>query len=188
MHGIVMKAMKDFVVETYDESTWRAIQAEAGLDGKLYVPVSEYDDGEALALVAAASALSGEDEGDLLYEFGRFIVEPLVSTYGVHVEGEWSGLDLLANVETYVHEALRAKRLSEFTPPELEAERVDEDVAVVRYGSDRELCMLAEGIVDGVGEFYGDSYDIAHETCQLEGDPHCDLVVRRVPNERAAAD
>jgi predicted hydrocarbon binding protein len=179
MHGIVMKSMKDFVVDTYDAGTWRAIQDEAGVGGKLYVPVSEYEDAEALALVAAASELSGEDQGDILYEFGRYVVEPLVGTYGVHVEGEWTGLDLLANVETYIHEALRAKRLSEFTPPELRAKRVDADTAVVRYGSDRQLCMLAEGIIDGVGEFYGEPYVIEHEHCQLEGDPHCDFVVTR---------
>lgn len=186
MHGIVMKALKDFVVDEYDAATWRVIQEEAGLGGKLYVPVSEYDDVEALALVGAASDLSGEDRSDLLYAFGRYIVEPLVETYGVHVEGDWTGLDLLANVETYVHEALRAKRLSEFAPPELRAKRVDDDVAVVRYGSDRELCDLAEGIVDGVGAYYGESYEVTHETCMNEGDPHCDLVVRRVPLEEAA--
>jgi predicted hydrocarbon binding protein len=183
MHGIVMKALKDFVVEEYDAGTWRAIQEEAGLGGKLYVPVSEYDDVEALALVGAASELSGEDQSDLLYAFGQYIVDPLVSTYGVHVDGEWTGLDLLANVETYIHEALRSKRLSEFTPPELQAERVDEDVAVVRYGSDRELCDLAEGIVDGVGAYYGEAYDVTHDTCMKQGDPHCDLVVRHVPVE-----
>jgi len=182
-----MKALKDFVVEEYDAETWRAIQEEAGVGGKLYVPVSEYDDGETLALVAAASELSGEDEADILYEFGRYIVGPLVETYGVHVEGDWTGLDLLANVETYIHEALRAKRLSEFTPPKLKASRVDEDVAVVRYGSDRQLCMLAEGIIDGVGAHYGESYDITHDTCQLDGDPHCDLVVRRTTPEHPAS-
>ncbi|MFC6953345.1 heme NO-binding domain-containing protein [Halorubellus litoreus] len=186
MHGIVMKTLKDFVVEEYDAATWRAIQEEAGLGGKLYVPVSEYDDAEALALVGAASELSGEDEADLLYAFGRYIVEPLVETYGVHVERDWSGLDLLANVETYIHEALRAKRLSEFTPPALQAKRLEDDLAVVRYGSDRQLCMLGEGIIDGVGAYYGESYDITHETCQLDGDAHCDLVVRRVQVDAVA--
>ncbi|WP_435344632.1 heme NO-binding domain-containing protein [Haloarchaeobius sp. HRN-SO-5] len=182
-----MKSLKDFVVGEYDAATWRAIQEEAGLDGKIYVPVSEYDDEEAIALVGAASELSGEDEADLLYAFGRYIVEPLVQTYGVHVDREWSGLDLLANVETYIHEALRAKDLSEFTPPALQAKRIDGRTVVIRYGSDRELCKLAEGIIDGVGEHYGESYDIAHGTCQHVGDPHCDLVVRRTTLESAVS-
>ena len=186
MHGIVMKAMKDFVVETYDAATWRAIQEDAGLGGKLYVPVSEYDDAEALALVAAATERSERSEAELLYAFGGYIVAPVGETYGVHVEGEWTGLDLLANVETYIHEALRAKRLSEFTPPELRAMRVSEDTAVVRYGSDRELCMLAEGIIDGVADHYGESYEIRHAPCQLEGGDHCDFVVERTTPQPAA--
>lgn len=186
MHGIVMKALKDFVVETYDAGTWRAIQEAAGLGGKLYVPVSEYDDAEALALVDAAVELSGEDEDDLLYAFGGYIVEPLVQTYGVHVEGEWTGLDLLANVERYIHEALRAKQLSEFTPPELRAKRVDDETAIIRYGSERGLCMLAEGIIDGVADHYGESYHVTHDTCQATGDPHCDFIVRRSTPEIAA--
>ncbi|WP_440990092.1 heme NO-binding domain-containing protein [Haloarchaeobius baliensis] len=187
MHGIVPKSLKDFVVDRYDTETWRAIQEEAGVPGKLYVPVSEYTDEETLALVSAASALSGEDEADLLYEFGRYAVGPLVETYGVHVDGEWTGLDLLANTETYIHRALRAKQLSEFTPPKLQSKRLGEDAVVVRYGSDRQLCMLAEGIIDGVGEHYDEMYRVDHRTCQLEGDPHCDLVVRR-PEEPFASD
>ncbi|MGM0590058.1 MAG: heme NO-binding domain-containing protein, partial [Halobacteriota archaeon] len=112
MHGIVLKQLKDFVVEQYDHEAWRTIQAEAGVDGAVYVPVTEYPDEDVLALVGAASELTGIETPDLLEAFGQFIVPPLVQTYGVHVDREWTGLDLIANVETYIHMALRAKQLS----------------------------------------------------------------------------
>lgn len=180
MHGIVLKGLKDFVVENYDEDTWRTLQDEAGVGYKLYVPVSDYPDEEVMALVETAVELTDIDPPDLLEAFGQYLVPPLLQTYGVHVDGEWTPLELLANVEEYIHEALRAKNISEFTPPALAAARVDEDTVVLRYGSDRQLCDLAEGIVYGVADHYGTEFDVEERRCMHDGDDFCEFRIREV--------
>lgn len=180
MHGIVLNGMKQFVVQRYGPDAWRQVQREAGEEMAIYVPVTDYADERALALVEAASAVSGEDPPTLLEAFGRFLVGPLLKTYGVHVDGEWTSLELLANVEHYVHEALRAKQLSEFTPPNLEARRAGEDRVVVSYGSDRQLCHLALGIFHGVADHYDETFEVTERRCMLDGDPRCEFVVERV--------
>ncbi|WP_435179803.1 heme NO-binding domain-containing protein [Halorussus sp. AFM4] len=179
MHGIVLKGLKDFVTAEYDADAWRTVRDRAGLAGTVYVPVTEYDDADAMALVEAASAVTGEAVPDLLDAFGRFLVPPLVETYGVHVDEDWTGLDLVANVEAYIHEALRGKQLSTYMPPELAAERVGDDEVVVTYASDRELCPLAVGLLRGVGDYYGEPLAVDERTCMRDGDEACELVVRR---------
>lgn len=177
MHGIVLKGLKDFVISEYDHEAWADIQREAGLEGKVYVPVTEYDDEDVLALVDAASEATGIDVPTLLEEFGRFLVPPLVETYGVHVDRDWTGLQLVANTPEYIHMALRAKQLSTYTPPNLTAEWVDDDRVLVTYSSGRELCPLAKGLLYGVGSYYDEPFEIAEETCMLEGDGQCELLV-----------
>ncbi|MFB6130984.1 MAG: heme NO-binding domain-containing protein [Salinigranum sp.] len=179
MHGIVLKQLKDFVVETEGLDAWQAVLEEAGLSGSVFVPVTEYPDEDVLALVAAATELTGSDPEVLLEAFGRFLVGPLVETYGVHVDREWTGLELVANVERYIHEALRAKRLSTYTPPKLEAEwRGDDSVGVV-YRSERGFCHLARGIIVGVGRHFEEPFDVEETACVHDGDGHCEFVVTR---------
>lgn len=180
MHGIVLKGLKDFVLENYDQDTWRALQEESGVGYKLYVPVDEYPDEDVMALVQTAVEMTGIDAPDLLRTFGEFLVPPLIRTYGVHVDGQWTALELLANVEEYIHEALRAKDISEFTPPALAAARVAEDTVVLRYGSDRELCDLAEGIVYGVADHYDTEFEVVERQCMHDGADYCEFEIREV--------
>jgi predicted hydrocarbon binding protein len=180
MHGIVLKGLKDFVIETYDRETWRTLMEEAGVGYRLYVPVEEYPDEEVFALVETAVELTGIDAPDLLETFGRFVVPALVETYGVHVADEWSAIDLVANVETYIHESLRRMPGSKYTPPELSARRVDETTVLVRYESDRGLCDLAEGLLYGIADHYGAELAVEERRCMHEGAEDCELLVRDV--------
>jgi predicted hydrocarbon binding protein len=111
--------------------------------------------------------------------FGEFLVPPLLETYGVHVDKDWTGLELIANVERYIHIALRAKQVSTYTPPELESGWLDEETVSVVYRSDRQLCSLARGIVDGVGDYFDEPFDIEEPACMHDGDDYCELVVSR---------
>ncbi|WP_226007972.1 heme NO-binding domain-containing protein [Natrinema salinisoli] len=179
MHGIILKGLKDFTIEQYDEATWNRIRDEADVERRLYVPVTEYPDEHVFELVTTASEISGVDPPILLRAFGRFLVPQLVQTYGVHVEKDWDGLELIENVEEYIHMALRAKDMADFTPPAVDARRLDENRVVVRYNSDRQLCEVAIGILVGIGEFYDESYTVTESQCMHDGAPKCEIVVER---------
>lgn len=180
MHGIVLSGLKSFVEENYGMEASRRVQAEADVEKRLYVPVTDYPDEDALALVEAACEVTGEDLPTVLEGFGRYLVPTLLETYGVHVDGDWTSLELLANVEEYIHRALRAKQLSEFTPPHLGASRAGEDRVTVTYGSDRQLCPLARGIFHGVADHYGESFAVTERRCMLDGADACEFEVERV--------
>lgn len=186
VHGIVCKGLKDFVVETHGKDAWAAIHDEAGLRMQIYVPVREYPDEVVLELVEAASQLTGTEVETLLYEFGRFVVPSLVQVYGIHVDQEWTGLDLIANVEVYIHEALRANRFATFTPPKIASKQIGENRVVVAYGSERELCPLAEGLLVGVGEHYDETLTVEEYRCVHEGEPRCEFLVTRGPSSDGA--
>ena len=177
MHGIVLTGLKDFVIETYGEAAWDEIHEAAGVRKRLYVPLKTYPDEVVLELVDAAAELTGREVSTLLRAFGRHLVPQLLSTYGVHVDRDWTGLDLIANVETYIHEALRAKSHSTFAPPALRTRRLDDRRVAVAYESDRGLCSLARGLLEGVADYYDEPLLVEQRRCVHAGAPRCVFVV-----------
>lgn len=177
MHGIVMKGLKDYVVENHDWRAWRSVQERADVERRLYTPAARYPDRHGVELAAAARSMTGADEADLQFQVGRHLVPTLLQVYGVHVDGVRSGLDVLANAEAVVGEALRRKGLDDATPPAVAGERVGEDRVVVRYGGDH--CAGLRGVAVGLGEYYDDPYAVTERACQGEGAGRCELVVAR---------
>lgn len=175
MHGILLKGLKEFVVEEYDRRTWNDIRDEAPVDRKVYLPIETYDDDELEALVAAATTVVDRPADAFLDAYGRSIAGRLLDTYGNVVDDDWSAPELLANVER-VHETLRTQN-ENMNPPRLEVERDAPNRLVVRYESYRRLCPVAKGIVRGVGDRFGQTFGVTERQCMHDGAGHCELVV-----------
>ena len=78
--------------------------------------IKTYPDETLLALVGAASELTGTPTPDLLRAFGEFLVPDLLKIYRQAIKPEWGILDMLENAEEKMHAAVRQK--DEFaTPP-----------------------------------------------------------------------
>lgn len=176
MHGIIFAGLKAFVVDEYDGETWDRIRADAGVEGKRYTPVASYPDAELVALVEAAVDASGIERSRLLRTFGRYVVPTLVDMYGVYIDDSWDWLDLVVNVEDAIHTALRSGDSLEYEPPAIAAARIDDDVALVTYGSERGFCDVAMGILEGIGDHYDESLEVYERRCRHEGAPRCELV------------
>ena len=186
MHGIVMKGLKDYVVENHDWGAWRSVRERADVERRLYTPVARYPDRHGVELAAAARSMTGADEDDLQFQVGRHLVPTLMGVYGVHVDGVRSGLDVLANVETVVGTALRRKGFDDASPPAASGERLDDDRVLVRYGGDH--CAGVRGVAVGLGEYYDDPYAVTERACRGDGADRCELVVSRAGPGPAASD
>ena len=56
------------------------------------------------------------------------------------------------------------------TPPRLHATTFGDGGVVVTYTSERRLCALAEELIEGVADYYGETLVIEHSPCTLRGD------------------
>ncbi|SNZ15728.1 Haem-NO-binding [Natronoarchaeum philippinense] len=173
MHGIVHKTLKEYV-EGIDAAEWDDVADRAGLDPKLYLPVSRYPDEEVDAVFAALAASTDENEAAHQTAFGRTLAPELLNTFKAHVRDDWGTQELLLALEV-VYERVAAQD-EESTLPDVATEADGGDI-VVTYRSERELCAVAEGIVLGVAEKYDDEVTINERTCTKDGDDHCTLRV-----------
>jgi len=179
MHGVVMRGLQQFVVEEYDRSTWKEIKTETTDRSERYMPLKEYPDEELLSIIESAADELEHSREELLIEFGISLMDDLLDMYFVYFDDDWDALDVIEHVEEAIHESLRARSLSTFTPPKLQTKRASTDAVVIKYTSDRQLCEFARGLIRGLAEAYDDPLEISEPRCMHNGDPYCVLVVER---------
>jgi len=59
MHGIIFSELKKYVDDRLGGAAWGALLEKAGLSGRIYMPVQEYPDADAVKVVTTASAITG---------------------------------------------------------------------------------------------------------------------------------
>ncbi|MFA9426125.1 heme NO-binding domain-containing protein [Natronorubrum sp. A-ect3] len=187
MHGIILKTLQAFVVDTYGEDAWLSIQREADLEEKVYVPVTVYPDRDVYELVHTAGELTDQSPRTILAQYGKWVVPSLLETYDLHIDDEWDGLELIANIQQF-HTSLRTRDLTTLTTPRIRSERIDENQVKITYDSDRKLCDIARGAIEGVADHFDENLVYEEQTCMHDGDDACRFDIRRTATDTAALD
>lgn len=176
MHGILFKQLKTYVTEEYDEDTWMEAMDEAGIEPKLYLPVTEYPDEEAERLVDGVATVTGTDEQDLLAALGEHLAPALLDTFEAHVKDDWDAMDLLEHSGNEVFTVLRSEDGSD---DEVTARREDEDTVVVEYASPLQMCEMAEAVLRGILDEHDERAEVTQATCMHRGGDACEIHVSR---------
>lgn len=176
MHGILFTALKKYVKARLGPEAWDALRAEAGLDGRIYLPVQPYPDEEIQRLVSTASRITGIPATELLEDYGTFIVPDLMTIYRGVLDPGWRTLDLIDHVENTIHRVVRLSSPGA-TPPELSVVRIAAERLVIHYDSPRKLCSVGKGLVRGIAAFYGETVSVQETNCMLRGHSSCTILV-----------
>ncbi len=172
MHGIILTELQRFVTQKHGAETWTEILRRAGLGNPVYLTSATYPDSDVVAIVTAASKLSGIPPADLLEDFGAALVPGLVQVYGRLVKRGWRTLDLIEHTEGTMHSVVRRQNPGA-EPPRLRCTRVRPDEVLVTYTSDRKLCAVAKGIIRGIAAHFQEHIVIRERECMLKGAPAC---------------
>ena len=184
MHGLILSELRRFLHARLGEAAWPALVEKARVGRTTYLISETYPDAEVVALVTTASQITGVPAGALLEDFGEFIVPTLLKTYRAFVKPTWRTLDVLEHTEQNIHKAVRLRDAGA-EPPRLHVTRPNPDEVQIVYRSERKLCAVAKGIVNGIAKHYGDAVEVAESTCMVNGDPACTINVRAVSLENS---
>jgi predicted hydrocarbon binding protein len=179
VHGIIFAELRRYVDSKLGPDAWGKLVKEAGTARKLYMPIQEYPDQEAAALVGAASKITGKPAAEILEDFGQFITPTLLGMYSSLVKREWKTLDLIENAEKTIHTVVRTKNPGAH-PPELNCERKSPNEVILLYSSRRRMCAVAKGIAKGLGKHYNERIVVSESTCMHGGSPNCTISIKSV--------
>jgi heme-NO-binding protein len=176
VHGIIFGEMKRLAESRLGKDSWRPLLDQAGLGSHLYMPVGEYPDEEAGAIVQAIAHETGKEIKEVHEELGEFLVPRLISLYHFLIKPEWKLLDLLEHTEQTIHRVVRT-RSPGAKPPELKTQRRGDEV-LITYASQRRMCGVAIGIVRGLARYFHEAIQIQELSCMSSGSAACRISVR----------
>jgi hypothetical protein len=179
MKGIVFNLLEEAVSADFGDATWDRLLDEAGLDGA-YTSLGSYDDAEIVKLVDVASKALQIPPQDVLRWFGRRAMPLLVGRYPGFFAGHEGARGFLLTLNSLIHPEVR-KLYPGATPPVFDFDTSDSEQLVIGYNSQRKLCALAEGFMQGAAEHYKEQAAVTQSQCMHDGADKCVFHVRFQP-------
>jgi hypothetical protein len=169
MKGVVFTEFIEMVEDRFSVETGERLIGESNLPSNgVYTSVGTYDHNEMVTLVTNLSALVGVPVPDLLKEFGRHLFKRFVTKFPGFFDNVTSTFEFLPRVESYVH--LEVKKLyPDAELPTFSCDFPQSGQLNMTYRSIRNLPDLAEGLILGCIEHFGEQLEIKRES--LPGDP-----------------
>lgn len=170
MYGMIHKAVRDMVVESYDDETWQSIARQAGIEDKHLLSLNIYDDILVYRMVETAAERLGKTTEQILEGFGKYFIrgtisgdyKNLIRTYGQ------SSFELLGNLNK-LHSTIKST-FTGFSPPVFNLRMIDDSTAEVEYISKRAgLSPFVRGLILGLADFYQERIFVLSEKSLASG-------------------
>ncbi len=176
MKGIIFNLLENLVIDKFGDEIMEEIfeEAEFSVDAPPFIATETYPVSDLVAIVALLSEKSNIPIDDLIYEFGKYMFPNLADKYPVFFKDVDSPLEFLKNVNDIIHVEVR-KIFTEANPPIVKIEDINQNKATLHYSSERKLCRLLEGLLDGVAIHFGKKITYNHKQCMKDGFNECIL-------------
>ncbi len=172
MKGVLFNLLETAATVRWGEDAWDDVLAGAGLTGA-YTAIGSYPDEEFMVLLARLPSAADADER--LRWFGRAALPLLAGRYPDLFAGHTGVRSFLLSMNDAVHPRVRTIYPDADVPVlgfDPSAVMPDEPL-LVSYQSRRRLCVLAEGMILGTGDHFGEHVELAQQQCMLRGDERC---------------
>lgn len=178
MKGIIFNLLEKFITQNWGEEQYDEILGECSLQTKEpFVGPGTYPDEDLVAIVTKAVEKLAVPLPDALRAFGKFCFPELAKRYPVFVTPYRHPKPFLQTVDSIIH--VEVKKLYEDAKlPRFYYDDPAPDRLVIVYESERRMCQVMEGLIEGVAEFYHSPIQYKQTRCMLKGEEVCEFALR----------
>jgi Haem-NO-binding len=156
MKGIVFTEFLEMVEAKFSAEMVDDILNDANpASGGAYTAVGIYDHQELVDIVVSLSKHSGIPVPDLIKTFGRHLFTVFSTNYRIFFENVPDAFSFLYGIDDVIHAEVM-KLYPDANLPKFQCER-EGNTLLMTYTSDRHLADLAEGLILGSAEYFGEA-------------------------------
>ena len=173
MKGVVFTEFFEFVEGRFSPEIAEQLIESSVLPSKgIYTSVGTYDHEEMVTLVSNLATIAEIGVPDLLKEFGRYLLKQFVIKFPPFFAGITSTFEFLPKVDSFVHVEVK-KLYPDAELPTFSCVFPTPDQLQMTYESDRNLPDLAEGLILGCLEHFGEQMTVVRNN--VSGNPRSTL-------------
>ena len=181
MKGIVFTEFLELLEEQHSLDFVDELIDAAQLPGDgAYTSVGTYPCSELVALLQQYSVRCGQSVPELLRGFGRYLFSRFGDLYPEFFHPGADGLGFLQGIDAYIHMEVR-KLYPDAELPSFRHQRLGPDELRLEYESTRPLAPLAEGLIQGCLEHFGETATIDVDDRSGGQGTHAVFRISRVP-------
>ncbi len=173
MKGIVFTEFIQLMETKFGVDVAEDVIMEANLpSGGAYTSVGTYSHDEIVALVVTLSKKTGLEIPDLIQAFGTHLLRRFTVLFPNFFSDIPEVTDFLSKVDGYIHGEVR-KLYPDATLPQLDTSFKENGDLELLYKSDRMMGDLAEGLIVGAIDHFGNTHDYSRQDLDQEGGAQC---------------
>ncbi|MEQ6122519.1 heme NO-binding domain-containing protein [Reichenbachiella sp. MALMAid0571] len=169
MKGVVFTEFLEMVETKFGLETVNEIieQSELKSEG-IYTSIGTYDFSEMQSLIGSLSTHTSIPVDDLIYVYGEYFFNYLISTHPKIFEHYKSPAHFLKSVEGHIHVQVR-KIYPDAELPTFEVSEVTDNIMEMTYSSPRALYKFAEALIVKTFAFYKHKITISFNKLKKDG-------------------
>jgi len=169
--GLILNLVEDVVRAEHGEDYWDDVVDASGLPAS-YTSMGTYPDQEVETLASVVAEREGATAYDVVRHVGHAGMASLAARYPGFFDPHAGVRPFLLSLNTTVHPEVR-RLYPGAVIPEFDIAFPEAHVVELGYVSERGRCDLAEGLVLGAAEHYGEAVAVSQRTCVHRGDERC---------------
>ena len=180
MKGVVFTEFLEMVEERFSDEMADRIIEDSDLSSQgAYTSLGTYDHQELIQLVVNLSGQTGISVPELVQAFGEHLFQRFVQSFPQFFENTHHTFDFLKNLEGYIHMEVR-KLYPDAELPQFTYDIPKPDTLVMNYRSSRPFGDLAEGLIRGCIEHFGNRIEMVRENLSAEARTNVRFVLTEV--------
>ena len=173
MKGVIFNLLEEFVCEGWGYDTYELVMSSCPAHERgPFIGPGTYPDSVLLAIVAGTAKKLDITVEQAVRAFGKFAMSKLAAKVPELISHLESPKALLMSLENVIH--IEVKKIYPMAePPTFDYEDPADDKLIMHYYSKRNLCVLMEGLLEGLADYYETNLDFTQTHCVNHGDDHC---------------
>ncbi len=182
MKGVIFTEFLEMVEETFSPEMADQIIVESQLPSEgAYTALGDYSHQEILRLVTHLSRETDIPVSELMKEFGKRLITCFAITHSDFFSQVDSTFAFLESIERSVH--VEVKKLYQNThPPSFEYNQPVSGNLIMTYRSKRPFSDLAEGLILGAVDYFGENISVARHDIPVEQGDETQFVLTQENN------